>query len=417
MKPSPTVLPPWVHDPPTLRKVPAGEVPVRRTLFALIVPCVVACGSSSASSTASSQGDGGSDASAPTVDAATPVHDASKEAAPAPACSPTDPRNPPITLSVQPDDGETPIVNVLASAQHSIRVMVYDLGASQILDTLVAKAKAEIPVQVILDATEQSFDQPAHDQLVAAGAQVQWSNPVFTYTHAKTLVVDETVGVISTGNFDAGQIADERNYAMIDRDPQDVAQLVSIFDGDWKNTTPNLSCTRLVVSPVDSQTRILDEINSATQSIYIESMEFADSDVQQAVAAKFKAGLDVKVLVASPSFNSSITTAVKSMAYVGVYLRQMVTPDVHVKSILVDGKTAYAGSENLSYTSLTQNREVGLIVTEPDAIAKIGATFAKDWAASIPFPGYPPPPPPEAGVSDAAPTNDGETDGETSDGD
>ncbi len=275
---------------------------MRRSFILAVFLLVAACGSSGASAPPASSNDAGT---TPPVDAAAMHADASAEAeaGPALACSATDPRNPPITLSVQPDDGETPIVNVLTPAQHSIRVMIYDLGTSQILSTLVAKAQAKLQVKVILDATEQDFDQDAYNQLTAAGAQVQWSNPKFTYTHAKTIVVDEQTSVISTGNFDAEYIADERNYAMIDSDPQDVANLVTIFDSDWANTTPNLSCTRLVVSPVNSQDRIVAEINSATQTLDVETLEFSDVPVQAAVIDRMKAGVTVRLLVADPGFS------------------------------------------------------------------------------------------------------------------
>jgi phosphatidylserine/phosphatidylglycerophosphate/cardiolipin synthase-like enzyme len=308
---------------------------------------------------------------------------------------------------VQPDDGETPIVNVLTPAQHSIRVMIYDLGTSQILSTLVAKAQAKLQVKVILDTTEQYFDQDAYNQLTAAGAQVQWSNPKFTYTHAKTIVVDEKTSVISTGNFDAEYIADERNYAMIDSDPQDVANLVTIFDSDWANTTPDLSCTRLVVSPVNSQDRIVAEIDSATQTLDVETLEFSDVAVQAAVLERMKAGVTVRLLVADPGFSPGITTSVSEVANSGLYARQLSTPELHVKSVIVDGKTAYAGSENFSNTSLTANREVGLIITEPAAVATMETTFEKDWAASVPAVGTPMQPPPDSDASaEAAATGD-----------
>jgi phosphatidylserine/phosphatidylglycerophosphate/cardiolipin synthase-like enzyme len=263
--------------------------------------------------------------------------------------------------------------------------MIYDFGPSKILDALVAKAKAKIVVQVILDQTQKSFDDQAYADLMAAGAEVKWSNPKFTYTHAKTIVVDEATSVISTGNFDAEMIADERNYAMIDTDPQDVAELVTIFDADWNNQTPNVSCTRLVVSPVNSQQRIVGLIDSATKTLDVESLEFGDTAVQAAVIDRMQAGIAVRVLLSDPSFYSGITYAVGQVEGSGLIPRRLVTPQLHVKAILVDGTTAYAGSENMSNTSLTQNREVGLIVTEAAAIAKISATFEKDWAASLPY--------------------------------
>ena len=57
-------------------------------------------------------------------------------------------------------------------------------------------------------------------------------------------------------------------------------------------------------------------------------------------------------------------------------------PVLHVKSIIVDGERAYLGSENLSYTSLNENREVGLEILASDGedVARMTSTFMADWA-------------------------------------
>ena len=51
----------------------------------------------------------------------------------------------------------------------------------------------------------------------------------------------------------------------------------------------------------------------------------------------------------------------------------------------VDGVRAYVGSENLSYTSLNKNREIGVIAYETDILATMAQTFSGDWAVSALF--------------------------------
>src|ERR1700733_1439673 len=69
--------------------------------------------------------------------------DAPAEAAPPnTACAPTDPRATPVVLSVLPDEGETPFVQLLSSATTQIKVFGYEMGYGGVLDTLTAKAKA-----------------------------------------------------------------------------------------------------------------------------------------------------------------------------------------------------------------------------------------------------------------------------------
>jgi phosphatidylserine/phosphatidylglycerophosphate/cardiolipin synthase-like enzyme len=354
----------------------------------LIAPLLALAGCSSSADGASDGGAAASEAGHTAVDAG--PSDAAQDAHPesaAPACNATDARSTPLTMSVQPDDGEQPFVDALTPAKASIRVMIYDLATSQILTLLEQKAMAGVKVQAILDQTQMEFDQAAYTALQAAGAQVQWSNPKFAFTHAKTIVVDEKVGVISSGNFDDADIMGNRDYTMFDTDPQDVADLVKIFDSDWANVTPDLSCTRLVVSPVNSRARILAVINSAQKTLDIESLEFGDSQVQAAVTAKQKAGVTVRLLLSDPGFYSGITTAVSQMTRAGVTPRDLVMPNLHLKWICADGTSAYVGSENLSSNSLDNNREVGLVTSQPDIIATMEKTFSADWASSTSYSG------------------------------
>jgi phosphatidylserine/phosphatidylglycerophosphate/cardiolipin synthase-like enzyme len=56
---------------------------------------------------------------------------------------------------------------------------------------------------------------------------------------------------------------------------------------------------------------------------------------------------------------------------------------IHAKMALADYGTpnaqAYIGSENFSCTSLNENRECGIIVTEPPILDRLNTTYASDW--------------------------------------
>jgi phosphatidylserine/phosphatidylglycerophosphate/cardiolipin synthase-like enzyme len=324
-----------------------------------------------------------------------PVVEAPPPAPPAPtstvtpraptACGPLVPRTTALEVAVLPDAGATPYVTVLARATRTIRVMVYEMGTGPILDTLVAKARAGVKVQVILDVAQQASNQKYMTQLQAAGAQVIWSDTSFQYMHAKVLVVDEADSVVSTGNYGQSFMMKERNFAVRDADVEDVAALVALFDADFNRRSPDLTCTRLLVSPVNSKQRILDFIASAKTSIVVESMQLADTGTRDALAARKAAGVDVRVLLADPGWITANTDAAAFLAAHDIPARSMKSLGVHVKAIVVDGATAYAGSENLSWTSLTKNREVGLLVTEADNVSTMSATFEKDWATATPF--------------------------------
>ena len=300
-------------------------------------------------------------------------------------CDPMTPRSVVEKVFATPDAGEQPYLEVLTTAQSSVKVLIYLMGYGGILDTLVAKAKAGIKVSVILDVG-QTANQKYADMLTAAGAEVHWSDPVFPYMHAKTLIVDDRAAVSSTGNYSKSlSILKERNFVAQINDLNDVADLVELFQADWEKRAPNLGCTRLLVSPLNSRERVLNLIDSAQHTLVMETMQFADDDVRAHVQARKTAGVDVRVLLAAPSWITANTEASMFLKNLGIATRWMSTPGVHVKAFVVDGQTAYMGSENFSYTSLSKNREVGIIALDGAAVQTISKTFEADWATATPF--------------------------------
>jgi phosphatidylserine/phosphatidylglycerophosphate/cardiolipin synthase-like enzyme len=202
--------------------------------------------------------------------------------------------------------------------------------------------------------------------------------------HAKFFIVDGTVAVISTGNFSKAYSIDlERNFVATDTDPADVGDLNALFEADWANVDPTMTCTRMVVSPINARPRILDVIDSAQTTLTIESMQFADTNVRSAVAARVAAGVDVRVMIADIGFVSSNAEAATYLKGLGLTPKWI--PHLHTKVVVADGVQGYMGSENLSYTSLDKNREVGVVVTDPSSIDPLATTFEKDWAIGTLF--------------------------------
>ncbi|MBS1122684.1 MAG: Cardiolipin synthetase, partial [Deltaproteobacteria bacterium] len=235
-----------------------------------------------------------------------------------------------------------------------------------------------------LDQHKQTTNQKYFDQLVTAGAQVKWSSPQFTYAHAKFIVVDGKTALISTGNFSKSySIELERNFVATDQDPADVADLVQLFAADWEGQPLTMACTRLVVSPINARERILAVIAGAQATLEIESMQFADPAVRDAVAARVAAGVQVRVLLADAGWIDANAAAATFLGNLGVPVKWI--PHLHTKAIVADGTTAYVGSENLSFTSLDKNREVGLVLVEAPSIAPLQATFEQDWAVGTSF--------------------------------
>lgn len=305
---------------------------------------------------------------------------------PAGACEPTSPRATPVTVHVFPDAGETPYVDALASAKKSIRVFGYLMGYGAIYDTLKERAKAGVDVRVILDGDKQrDVNEKYRTGLEAEGVRVEWSDPQFSYMHAKAMVIDDERALVSTGNYSKSFMLKERNFLAALDDIDDVKDIAALFDADWSRMSPDLSCTRLLVSPINARDRLVELVAGAKTEVLIESMQLADKGVRSALQGRLAAGVSVRVVLASPTWIDANADAATWLASQGVVARHLSTPSVHVKAIVIDGVRAYLGSENLSQTSLDRNREIGLVVTDAPAVTAMKETFETDYAAATPF--------------------------------
>jgi cardiolipin synthase len=295
-------------------------------------------------------------------------------------CAASDPRAEPVTIEALPDAGEAAYTRVLSGATKSISVMIYMMGRGQVFDTLVAKARAGVDVRVIFDGNEKrEYNTPRFDELVAAGGKAKWSDPSFPYMHAKFLLIDGREVALSTGNFAATQIADERNFVAHDTDPADVAAISELFENDWNGRPATAPCGRVLFAPLNAHQPIVDLIASAQSEVVVESMQLSDRAVQDALYERRAAGVKVWVIIADPQWLDSNYAVSRYLKDHGIWPRTMSEPRVHVKAVVVDSARAYVGSENMSTNSLDRNREVGLLVSDEPAVRLMRETFAKDW--------------------------------------
>jgi len=303
------------------------------------------------------------------------------------ACRGVDtPRATPLAVGVMPDDGEKPFVDVIESATKTIRVYIYLMGYGGIFDALKQKASAGVEVRVIFDKG-QTANQKYYAELKSAGADVMWSDAdKYTHMHAKVIIADDSRAIICSGNFSYSySIKINRDYVATTTDPDDLADLTSLYDADWNRGAPMLPCTRLLVSPINARTRIKQLVESATSTLDVQSMQFADTEVREAVAARKKAGVTVRVLMADPAWVDTNTSAANFLGTQSIPARYLKDPGIHAKAIVVDGKRAYVGSINMSYTSMTKNREVGLIFSDAAAVKRVVDTFETDWPGATAF--------------------------------
>ncbi|MBW3634277.1 MAG: DNA-binding protein, partial [Chloroflexi bacterium] len=106
-----------------------------------------------------------------------------------------------------------------------------------------------------------------------------------------------------------------------------------------------------------------------------------DPELLAALSEASRRGVRVRVIV-SPSAEFAAEQA--ELAASGVEIGLARGLYIHAKLIVADGERAFVGSQNLSATSLDQNRELGIILDDPVNLARLSRTFALDFRSATP---------------------------------
>jgi phosphatidylserine/phosphatidylglycerophosphate/cardiolipin synthase-like enzyme len=299
---------------------------------------------------------------------------------------------------------------------------------------LIDKARSGVSVRVIVDQNQYggtsstaSQIRQTVDALRSAGALVHLSSTAFCVTHQKTLVIDGPTtadlgrpgtAIIMSLNLTPGYFGGTRDYAVITTDPGVVQEASRVFDSDFTLVNPPAACSYayspgttspppfpadtppvsegdLLWSPVNSKPKLLQLIGSVKQSLVLTTEELEDSDMvcQIQAVAQSQAKPSVRILLSGDT--GSNASAVKTLLDLGLSnlsirvmpgLPPSPEPNVpqtplymHGKQVIADGLQAFVGSENLTNTSLIQNRELGTLFTDPGMIARLESVFASDF--------------------------------------
>ena len=296
------------------------------------------------------------------------------------------------SLIVEPDQGMTPIYNLLNSAQKSIDMTMYELVDTQCQQILAQQAAKGVAVRVILDqALEKNSNTPAYTFLNANGVKAVWANLVFQASHQKTITVDGKTTAIMTLNLTSRYYSTSRDFAVIEDNANDVAAIEATFNADFVSSaiTPS-NADDLIWSPTNALSALLGLIGSAKTSLEVENEEMGDAQIVSALEDAAKRGVAVEVAMTN---GGEYTAEFNALKAAGVKVNTYATTAplyIHAKIILADygqsGQVAFVGSENFSNPSLTENRELGLTVTDPSILGTLNTTFGSDFQGGTPWP-------------------------------
>jgi cardiolipin synthase A/B len=299
-----------------------------------------------------------------------------------------------LTLITEPKDGVAPFLSAIKHARHEIDLVMYENEGKDINAALAAAQRRGVQVRVLLGnsyygepsqyGTAPRIDnQAAYSYFKAHKVPVRWSPKYFALTHQKTLVVDGRAYIL-TLNFTPQYYATSRDFGVVDTIPADDRAVEQGFDADWnrRRIKPPHGAD-LVWSP-GSQPALVKLINSAHGWLDIYNEEMDSTAIERVLESAARRGVDVRVtMTAQSTWVSAFTQLTAAGVHVHLYASNA-SLYIHAKMILTPSRV-FLGSENFSYGSMNQNRELGLIITAKAIRTALRRTFDRDYAGAKPF--------------------------------
>ncbi len=306
-------------------------------------------------------------------------------------------------LWVQPSGGVEPLIQLIDTAESSIRLKIYLWTPSRmdVVEALGRAVKRGVEVRVLMER-EPAGGRPSMEVIGALrdrGVELRFSKPFrFVFVHEKSMVIDDRVAWFGSGNLTGSTFKANREYMLVTERPDWVREIARVFDADWQGQRIDLSHARLVWSPDrvvrgvregHAREKVLGLIRGARKTLFLEQAGMVDEEVIAALEEAVARGVDVRLVgsPADPKENTYFVPGAERLRRAGVRLRYLPSPYVHAKVIVADGNTALVGSINMSQSSMNANRELGAILTaagEPRAFFRLLRTMEADWKNARP---------------------------------
>lgn len=197
------------------------------------------------------------------------------------------------------------------------------------------------------------------------------------FTHAKAFVGDKR-RAIQSANLTHSSLAKNVEHYVLGTDENVRQTLLQYWMKDWTKVGGSLlsSMDRLtsvptaslsphvLICPINCRQVIEYMIRHARQSIWIQHQYLTDSRITKLLQKK--TDLDLKM-----QFNDFPEMAKVQSLFGRDVVHLQAKPYIHAKLIIIDHRYMIIGSMNLSSNALDRNRELGIIITDPQNIKDV----------------------------------------------
>jgi cardiolipin synthase len=252
------------------------------------------------------------------------------------------------------------VVEVIRSARRRLVLSVFRCDDFKVMDELDDAIHRGVTVEALMTARAKGWEEKLADLemfLGGMGAQVRrYGDPVIKY-HAKYVVADDQLALVSSGNLTRKCFDLTCDFVLVTRARDVVSGLTTLFESDHRATESSLPkgiSDRLIVSPQQARARFIELIEQADDNIAIIDRRITDPGILALLKAKRAKGIDVRRIDG------------------GGVGKDMIS---HGRLMLIDGRTAAIGSISLDAEALDFRREVAVILRDPACVAQLRNFF------------------------------------------
>ncbi len=278
-------------------------------------------------------------------------------------------------LILDPAERKAALLGVIGAAKRRVILSLFRCDDFSVLDALAAALERGCEVEAVLTKRAKGGKKRLKklwSALEEMGAVVtRFADPVVKY-HAKYLVADDAIAIITTLNPTRKCFTRTWDAVLLTQDPAVVKGLLTLFKSDAAGVplpSRRPLSRRLIVGPERSRSEFRALICSARHSIRILDHKLSDPDLVGLLRERRDDGITVTVLGKQPT--------------------RGIEP--HGKMMIIDETRAVLGSTALSTLSLDFRREVSVVVHDPALVKQLNVSYqelaAKAGVAATCLPG------------------------------
>ncbi len=254
-----------------------------------------------------------------------------------------------------PADRRPAILDAIAAAKSTIRLSMFRCTDFRVMDQLAAARQRGVAVKLLLTQRAKGWEKKIRElgqYLESMGAEVHRYGLAGTKYHAKYLVVDDWLALVSSANLTLRYFEKTSDFILETRDAAVVSNLIRLFDADTATPGAPLPADwnrRLIVGPDLSRTEMAARIAGARRRLRIVDHRIKDPQMVALLRERERAGVEIAV------YGKKSIPGLKS----------------HGKLMLIDDAYAILGSISLSPPALGNRRELSAGVDDAGCLAAL----------------------------------------------